>query len=163
MSDSKVEYRNALGRFATGVTVVTVSSGDGGVFGMTANSFTSVSLVPPQVLVCVGEKARTLAMLHLAGRFGVTVLGASQQPVSDYFAFGPQDPEEGVRLGVRFRTSDRGTPLLEGGLATLDCRVVAAHLSGDHTIFVGEVEDYSWAEGDPLVYFAGQYRKLGPG
>ena len=162
MSDPSQDYRKALGRFATGVTVITVARGDGGVFGMTANSFTSVSLVPPQVLVCVGEKARTLTLLHAAGRFGVTVLRQDQQPVSDYFAFSPQDSEEGARLGIRFRVGDRGTPLLEGGLATLDCRVVAAHLSGDHTIFIGEVEDLSWTEGEPLLYFAGQYRKLDP-
>ena len=118
------------------------------------------SLAPPQVLVCVGEKARALELLHAAGRFGVTVLREDQQAFSDYFAYGPQDPAEGARIGVHFRTSARGTTLLDGGLATLDCKVVTANLSGDHTVFIGEVEEMSWTEGKPLLYFAGQYRKL---
>jgi flavin reductase (DIM6/NTAB) family NADH-FMN oxidoreductase RutF len=160
MSDPKQEFRKTLGRFASGITVITVAA-PGRVHGMTANSFTSVSLIPPQILVCVGEKARALELLHAAGRFGVTVLREDQQPFSDYFAYGPQDPDEGARLGVHFRHSARGTPLLEDGLATLDCKVVAAHLAGDHTVFIGEVEEMSWVEGDPLLYFAGQYRKLG--
>jgi len=172
MSDQKQEFRKALGRFASGITVITVAKEDGGaiqaksasrfsgVHGMTANSFTSVSLVPPQILVCVGEKARALKLLHAAGRFGVTVLREDQQPFSDYFAYGPQDPAEGARIGVHFRTSARGTTLLDGGLATLDCKVVTANLSGDHTVFIGEVEEMSWTEGKPLLYFAGQYRKL---
>ncbi len=163
MSDQKQEFRKALGRFASGITVITVAKDDGNdVHGMTANSFASVSLVPPQVLVCIGEKARALELLRAAGRFGVTVLREDQQSLSDYFAYGPQDPAEAARAGVRFRRSARNTPLLEGGLATLDCKVVAAHRSGDHTIFVGEVEEMSWTEGNPLLYFAGQYRKLGP-
>jgi flavin reductase (DIM6/NTAB) family NADH-FMN oxidoreductase RutF len=160
MSDQKQEFRKVLGRFASGITVITVAA-PGRVHGMTANSFTSVSLVPPQVLVCVGEKARALELLHVAGRFGVTVLREGQQALSDYFAYGSQDPAEGARIGVQFRQSDRGTPLLDGGLATLDCKIVAAHLSGDHTVFIGEVEEMSWTEGDPLLYFTGQYRKLG--
>jgi flavin reductase (DIM6/NTAB) family NADH-FMN oxidoreductase RutF len=163
MSDPKQEFRNALGRFASGITVMTVVKEDGaGVHGMTANAFASVSLVPPQVLVCVGEKARAVELLRAAGRFGVTVLREGQQSLSDYFAYGPQDPAEGERLGVRFRRSRRDTPLLEGGLATLDCKVVAAHLSGDHTVFIGEVEEMTWTEGNPLLYFEGKYRKLEP-
>jgi flavin reductase (DIM6/NTAB) family NADH-FMN oxidoreductase RutF len=161
MSDQKQEFRKALGRFASGITVITVAKEDGvGIHGMTANSFTSVSLVPPQILVCVGDKARALELLHAAGRFGVTVLREDQQPLSDYFAYGQQDPAEGERIGVRFRRSERDTPLLEGGLATLDCKVVGAHVSGDHTVFIGEVEEMSWTEGNPLLYFEGQYRKL---
>jgi flavin reductase (DIM6/NTAB) family NADH-FMN oxidoreductase RutF len=161
MSDQKQEFRKALGRFASGITVITVSKEDGGVHGMTANSFTSVSLVPPQILVCVGAKAKALELLHAAGRFGVTVLREDQQAFSDYFAYGPQDPADGARIGARFRRSARDTPLLEGGLATLDCKVVGAHVSGDHTVFIGEVEEMSWVEGNPLLYFEGQYRKLG--
>jgi flavin reductase (DIM6/NTAB) family NADH-FMN oxidoreductase RutF len=163
MSDPRQEFRKTLGRFASGITVITVAAPDrdDGVHGMTANSFTSVSLVPPQVLVCVGEKARSLELLHAAGRFGVTVLRDDQQAFSDYFAYGSQDSAEGERIGMRFHQSDRGTPLLEGGLATLDCRIVAAHPSGDHTVFIGEVEEMWWTEGNPLLYFAGQYRQLG--
>ncbi len=160
MSDHKQDFRRALGRFATGITVVTVAK-PGGVHGMTANAFASVSLEPPQILVCVAEKAWARELLHAAGRFGVTILGEDQRTLSDYFAFGPQEPSEGERLGVRFRHSARGTPLLEGGLATLDCRLEAAHVSGDHTIFVGEVEEMSWSDGAPLIYFEGKYRKLG--
>src|SRR5580658_1634974 len=103
MSDPKPEFRKALGRFASGVTVITVVKEDGSVHGMTANSFCSVSLVPPQVLVCVGEKARALELLRASGRFGVTVLREDQKAFSDYFAYGPQDPAEGARIGVHFR------------------------------------------------------------
>jgi flavin reductase (DIM6/NTAB) family NADH-FMN oxidoreductase RutF len=156
----KPEYRKALGRFATGITVITADRDDGGIHGMTANAFASVSLVPPQILICVDERAAMLPRLTAATRFGVTILGENQQAFSDYFARGQQDEAEAERLGIRFRRSEFGTPLLVSGLATLDCRKVAAHIAGDHTVFIGEVEDLAWAEGNPLLYFAGQYRKL---
>jgi flavin reductase (DIM6/NTAB) family NADH-FMN oxidoreductase RutF len=154
----KGDYRKALGRFATGITVVTVAKPDGGVHGMTANSFTSVSLVPPLILVCVDERAHLLPLLKAAGRFGVSVLNEDQQPLSELFA----RPHPDLNPDIHFRPSLHGTPLLEGVLATFDCKVIDAHVAGDHTIFIGEVEEISWTEGNPLMYFSGAYRKLSP-
>jgi flavin reductase (DIM6/NTAB) family NADH-FMN oxidoreductase RutF len=152
----KADYRKALGRFATGITVITVAKPDGGVHGMTANSFTSVSLTPPLILVCVDERAHLLPLLKAAGRFGVSVLQEDQRSVSELFA--RPNPEENPE--IHFRSSLHGTPLLEGVLANLDCRVVDAHVAGDHTIFIAEVEEISWTEGNPLMYYGGGYRKL---
>jgi flavin reductase (DIM6/NTAB) family NADH-FMN oxidoreductase RutF len=154
----KQEYRKALGRFATGITVITVAKPEGGVHGMTANSFTSVSLAPLLILVCVDERAHLLPLLTAAGRFGVSVLNEDQQAISELFA----RPYPEVNPDVRFRHSLHGTPLLEGVLATLDCKVVDAHVAGDHTIFIGEVEEISWTDGNPLLYYGGAYRKLSP-
>ncbi|SRR6266404_184284 len=156
----KPDYRKALGRFATGITVITVDREDGGIHGMTANAFTSVSLVPPQILVCVAENAVMLKRMAAVSRFGVTVLAGDQEAYSEYFARGLQDDAEARRLNISFGRSPFGTPLLDGGLATLDCKKVAAHVAGDHTVFIGEVDDLAWTDGDPLIYFAGQYRKL---
>jgi len=151
----KKDFRNALGRFATGITVVTVAKPDGGIHGMTANSFASVSLDPPQILVCVADKAHMHALIHGAGRFGVNILRDSQQSLSDRFARPTPDHTE-----LHFLHTLRGTPLLEGVLATLDCKVVAAHVSGDHTIFIGEVEELSWTDGEPVIFYQGKYRTL---
>jgi flavin reductase (DIM6/NTAB) family NADH-FMN oxidoreductase RutF len=159
----KTEYRQALGRFATGVTVIAVNREDGGVQGMTANSFASVSLAPPLISVCVDERSRMMALIQAVGRFGVTVLREGQEKISEYFAFGPQDAFDGERLGVRFTPTQRGAPWLDGGLASFDCRVAAAHVAGDHTIFVAEVEEFAWTEGNPLLYFSGGYRQVNSG
>lgn len=150
-----------MGKFATGVTVVTVPTANGVVRGMTANSFTSVSLAPMLVLVCVDYRARTLALMEASERFGISVLAENQQALSDYFAGSDQDPQTAGPLGVRFRLSQHGTPLLEDCLATLDCRKVAAHVAGDHTIFIGEVVDMDAVEGRPLLFYAGRYHRLG--
>ena len=155
------ELRNALGSFATGVTIVTTRSRDGKLHGMTANSFTSVSLDPMLVLVCVDYRARTLALMEATDRFGISVLAENQQALSDYFAGSDQDPQTAGPLGVRFRFSQHGTPLLEECLATLDCRKVSAHVAGDHTIFIGEVVDMDAVEGRPLLFYAGRYHRLG--
>jgi len=154
-------FRRVMGRFATGVTVVTVPTGNGDVRGMTANSFTSVSLEPMLVLVCVDYRARTLAMMEASDRFGISVLTEAQQPLSDYFAKSDQDPETARQLGVHFHFSEHGTPLLTGCLATLDCRKVGAHVAGDHTIFIGEVIEMSATEGRPLLFYSGRYHRLG--
>lgn len=161
MAANKQLYRKVMGRFATGVTVVTVPSADGKIKGMTANSFTSVSLDPMLVLVCVDHRARTLALMQASERFGINILAEDQQPLSDYFARSDQDSETARKLGVRFHHSKHGTPLLNGCLAALDCRKVAAHVAGDHTIFIGEVVEMSAAEGRPLLFYSGKYHRLG--
>jgi len=155
-------FRRVTGMFTTGVTVITVEREPGHVHGMTANSFTSVSLDPLLVLVCVDHDARLLSFLKAQHRFGVTILKAEQQVLSDHFAKGEQTPEIQQRLGIRFRWSPTGIPLLSEGLAHLTCNVVAEHPAGDHTIFIGEVDFMEASEGQPLLYHRGKYRNLLP-
>ena len=128
---------------------------------MTANSLTSVSLDPLLILVCIDQDARLLSYLKAQRRFGVNILKDTQRAISEHFAK-PQDdnPAEEARLGVKFRWTPTGIPLLEDALAHLACNVVAQYMSGDHTIFVGEVASLELKEGEPLVYHRGKYRSL---
>jgi len=154
---SPQEFRAALGRFATGVTVITVPTGDGGVHGMTANAFCSVSLRPPLVLVCVDHLAETY--LHLRERccFGVSILNEDQEALSEFFADPERNPDAAYRLGISYQQMKSGMPVLADALAKLDCSVVNAHPAGDHTIFVGQVNEVYLQEGKPLLYFRGRY------
>jgi flavin reductase (DIM6/NTAB) family NADH-FMN oxidoreductase RutF len=154
------KFRKALGQFATGVTVVTVEREQGQVFGMTANSFTSVSLDPMLILVCVDQRAKILPMLQKKKRFGISVLKQGQQAISKHFAQSEQNAEADERLSLRYRRMPSGIPVLEDGLLCLSCRVVAAHTAGDHTVFIAEVEDAEIHEGEPLLFFRGRYRDL---
>ncbi|PYT92443.1 MAG: flavin reductase [Acidobacteria bacterium] len=154
------EFRNALGQFATGVTVVTVEREPGSVFGMTANAFTSVSLNPMLILICVDERAKILPLLHKKKRFGISVLKQGQQAVSEYFAQAEQNSEAEHRLGLRYRWTPEGVPILEDTVVQLSCSVVAAHAAGDHTIVVGEVEDAEIHGGEPLLFYRGEYRHI---
>ncbi|MGC2109610.1 MAG: flavin reductase family protein [Candidatus Korobacteraceae bacterium] len=151
------EFRAALGRFASGVTVVTVETAQGEVHGMTANAFCSVSLHPPLVLVCIDQLAETYLHLRERGRFGVSVLKEEQEALSEFFADPERNPDAAYRLGIAYRKMKSGIPVLEHVLANLDCTVVAAHAAGDHTIFVGEVQEIALGEGTPLLYFRGRY------
>jgi len=151
------EFRAALGRFASGVTVITVETADGGVHGMTANAFCSVSLQPPLVLVCIDLLAETYLRVRERGEFGVNVLKEEQEALSEFFADPERNPDAAYRLGIRYRKTKSGTPVLDNALANLDCRVVDAHAAGDHTIFVGEVKEIILSEGVPLLYFRGRY------
>jgi flavin reductase (DIM6/NTAB) family NADH-FMN oxidoreductase RutF len=157
-----VTFRRVMGAFTTGVTVITVEREPGLVHGMTANSFTSVSLDPLLVLICVDHDARLLSFLKSQRRFGVSILREGQQALSEYFAKAEQTPEEDARLGVRYMWTSSGVPLLENTLAQLACNVVAEHPAGDHTIFIGEVETMECHEGEPLLFHHGQYRRLAP-
>ncbi len=136
MAITPEEFRQALGHFASGVTVITVGLHEGPVHGMTANAFTSVSLEPPLVLVCVDHRARTLPQLQAQACFGVNVGREGQQVVAQYYADPTHDHANPEQVGVRYAYSECGTPLLEPCLAQLDCRIVAAHEAGDHIIFV---------------------------
>lgn len=149
-----------MGSFPTGITVLTVEREPGRVHGMTANSLTSVSLDPLLILVCVDHNARLLGYLQEQRRFGVNILKDTQQAISELFAKPQQDSEEEAQLGVRFQWTETGVPLLGDALAHLACNVVAQYSSGDHTIFVGEVESLELKEGEPLLYHRGQYRSL---
>ena len=162
MSVTQADFRKAMGCFATGVTVITVDF-EGEVHGMTANAFTSVSLDPLLVLVCVDHKARTHAQLHAKKRFGVNMLAQSQRDISEYYARPERTHEHAEQeAGARFDRTPQGTPVLHGALAYLECRLHTAQDAGDHTIFIAEVEDVVVRDGEPLVYFQGKYRTVGP-
>lgn len=161
MSVTQTEFRKAMGSFATGVTVITVDS-EGQVHGMTANAFASVSLDPLLVLVCVDQSARTHAHLHARKRFGVNVLAEDQRAISQYYADPSPTHEHAEReAGARFERTQHGTPILHGALAYLECRLHTVQDAGDHTIFIAEVEDVVIRQGNPLLYFRGEYRGIG--
>jgi flavin reductase (DIM6/NTAB) family NADH-FMN oxidoreductase RutF len=150
------QFRKALGHFATGVTVVTVERAPGAVRGMTANSFSSVSLDPLLILICVDKRAAILPMLEKKKQFGVSALKEGHEAISEYFAKGAQTAEAEQRLSIHYRWTPSGIPVLEGTLLQLSCEVVATHPAGDHTIFVGQVVEAEIHEGKPLRYFVGE-------
>lgn len=155
------EFRKAMGAFATGVTIITVDL-DGEVHGMTANAFTSVSLDPMLVLVCVDHSTRTHAHLHAKKRFGINVLCDDQRAISEYYARPERTHEHAeVETGAHFDRTGHGTPVLHGALAYLECHLQSVQEAGDHTIFIAEVEEVVLQEGDPLLFFRGKYRKVG--
>jgi flavin reductase len=162
MTLSAAEFREAMGSFATGVTIITLDL-EGEVHGMTANAFASVSLDPLLVLVCVDHSARTHAHLHAKKRFGVNILAQHQRLISEYYArashAGDEHAEE--EAGARFDRTALGTPILHGALAYLECRLQSTQEAGDHTIFIAEVEDMVVRQGEPLLFFRGGYRKIG--
>jgi flavin reductase len=165
MSVNASDFRRAMGCFATGVTIITVDLGGevhGGVHGMTANAFASVSLDPPLVLVCVDRRTITHTHLHAKKRFGINVLSEDQRAISEYYANPERTHERAeAEAGARFDRTPHGTPVLHGALAYLECRLDSARDAGDHTIFIAEVEDVVVKDGDPLLFFRGKYRHVG--
>ncbi|NUR91882.1 MAG: flavin reductase family protein [Nonomuraea sp.] len=149
--------REAFGQFATGVAVVTTATAGGERAGVTVNSFTSVSLDPPLVLWCLSDRAPSAPLFLRAGRFAVNVLAAGQDDLSRRFATPSADKFAGVELLPR-----SPLPLLAGALAGFVCRTVRVHDGGDHHIFVGAVERYERADGEPLVFHSGRYREFWP-
>ena len=153
------DFRRACGQFATGVTIVTVRDGDGA-RGMTANSFTSVSLDPPLVLVSIDRRNRTHRLLEIGVRFAVSVLAEEHRPWSDRFA-GRHGDVQGQFEDVPHTLTAEGLPIIEGALASFVCRVVAVHPAGDHSLFIGQVEQLEGTPGArPLLFFGGTYRAI---
>ena len=162
MTANQEDFRRAMGCFATGVTVITVDY-EGAVQGMTANAFTSVSLDPLLVLVCVDHQAKTHSHLHSRKRFGINVLAEPQRAISENYARPDRDPAQAeLEAGAKFDRTAHGTPVLRGALAYLECRLQSAQDAGDHTIFIAEVEDVVVRTGEPLLYFQSGYRAIGP-
>ena len=149
-------YRDALGLFATGVTIMTAMDGDNP-HGMTANAFVSVSLAPPLVLVSVGHRSTMHRVVQGVDRYGVSILAEDQEEISNHFAGRPQPG-----LAVPFLDHD-GVPLLDGALAHFVVRTTDAHAAGDHTLYIGEVEHFRLNGGRPLLFFGGRYRRLDAG
>ena len=161
MTLTPTEFRKAMGTFATGVTIITLDM-EGEVHGMTANAFASVSLDPPLLLVCVDHSARTHAHLHAKKRFGVNILAQDQRVISEYYARPVHTHEHAEEeAGARFERTAKGTPILCGALAYLECRLQSAQEAGDHTIFIAEVEAVVVRQGEPLLFFRGKYRRIG--
>jgi flavin reductase (DIM6/NTAB) family NADH-FMN oxidoreductase RutF/pimeloyl-ACP methyl ester carboxylesterase len=155
-SDART-LRDAMGCFATGITIVTTHNGEGDPVGLTANSFTSVSLDPPLLLVCIANGAGSAAALRAADHFGVNVLQTAQQPASNRFAGRGEDRF----AATPWHLGETGVPLLDGSLVSFECRRHAVHEGGDHFILVGEVVRAQFEpRRDPLLYFRGKYRRL---
>jgi flavin reductase (DIM6/NTAB) family NADH-FMN oxidoreductase RutF len=147
-------FRDVMGRFATGVTVVTATSPDGPI-GLTANAVCSLSLDPLLLLVCFDNQARTLPVVREVGRFGVNVLRADQEDLARLFA--SKLPESEKFAGVPHTVHD-GIPVIEGVLAWVGCRLERLIPGGDHTIGIGAVESAEAGHGEPLLWFRGSYR-----
>jgi flavin reductase (DIM6/NTAB) family NADH-FMN oxidoreductase RutF len=150
-------FRSVLGRFASGITVLTARDDHGNDFGMTVSAFCSLSLVPPLVLVCVDHVASMHDMLLGASHFAVNILAAHQEPVSRRFS----GPDEHKRFdGVGYSRGQSGAALLDDALAHIECRRLEHHEAGDHTIVVGEVEAATPYDDRPLLYYRGGYAQL---
>jgi 3-hydroxy-9,10-secoandrosta-1,3,5(10)-triene-9,17-dione monooxygenase reductase component len=149
-------FRDALGSFVTGVTIVTARDGEGRPFGLTANSFNSVSLDPPMVLWSLSLRSRTLPVFRDATSWAVHVLAADQQPMSDRFA----RPGEDKFAGLAVMDGPEGAPLIEGYAARFGCRARFEYEGGDHAIFLGEVVDFDRREAAPLIYHGGRYGRV---
>jgi flavin reductase (DIM6/NTAB) family NADH-FMN oxidoreductase RutF len=157
------EFRDALASFVTGVTVITTQGTDHP-YGMTANAFSSVSLDPPLILVCVIQGTEGAAFIQENGVFAVNVLATEQEPVSRYFASRDRPRGWDTFRQISHSRAASGSPILDGVAAYLDCRLVAAHDAGDHVIFVGEVMALgSDLDATPLLFHRGQYRALKEG
>lgn len=156
MAISKDEFRAALSRFASGVTVVTTKDSNGHLHGITVSAFCSVSLEPPLILICIEKTAGSHHAFEQAGAFVVNFLREGQQTVSNHFASHLDDKFS----AVEYRAGIGGLPVLTDSLAALECRLVHCYEGGDHTIFVGEIERASVSEGNPLIYWHSNYRSV---
>ncbi len=151
-----IDLRNCLGKYATGVTVVTCR-GDRGPCGITANSFSSVSLEPPLVLWNIAKVSHSLRAYLEAEYFAINVLGADQLELSHHFA----QSDHTVFNGVDYSSSDHGVPILPGTIACFECRTFGVHDCGDHHIIIGEVERFRSNDEEPLLFCGGEYRRIG--
>ncbi len=152
----KRQFRAALGRYPTGVTVVTARSPDGAPVGMTVNSFASVSLDPPLVLWSVGDDASCAEVFAKAPRFAVNILAADQEHLARRFALPDSDRFDGVET----RAGLADIPLIGGALTVLECRLDAVYPGGDHRILLGRVERFATRAGKPLLFHEGMFDRL---
>ncbi|HEX9815163.1 MAG TPA: flavin reductase family protein [Myxococcota bacterium] len=157
MSFSSSDLKDAYARWATGVAIVTARAGDR-IHGMTVSAFTEVSLEPPLVLVCIDKTAGTRPVIAEGGAFAVNILARGQQQLAKRFA--RKEEEDRRFVDLEYETGATGAPLLAGSLASLDCRLEAAHEAGDHIIYVGEVVGLRLSDGDPLLFCNRSYRGL---
>jgi len=152
------DFRNALGTFATGVTIITTATPDGKPYGLTCNSFASVSLNPPLVLWSLVIFSSSMSVFQDATHFAVNVLGASQQALANKFAKSSEDKF----VGVEWTPGLGNAPLLKDSVATFQCRAANRYYGGDHVIFLGAVEAYSYNRQEPLLFARGGYGRFLP-
>src|SRR5215470_14199289 len=150
------DFRNALGSYATGVTIITAAAADGKPYGLTCNSFASVSLNPPLVLWSLVVYSSSLTVFQNASHFTVNVLGASQQALANKFAKSADDKF----TGVDWTPGLGNAPILAEGVANFQCRSVNRYYGGDHVIFLGAVEAYSYNRREPLLFAQGGYGRF---
>jgi len=155
MAIDATEFRKTLGHLASGVTVVTTSL-EGTDFGLTVTAFSSLSLNPPLVLICIEKSIKSHDAIRAAGKFAVNLLAESQVELSNRFASRSEDKFS----GLEFTRGSLDLPILPGTLGYIECRVTAELPGGDHTIFVGQIEHAETRDGAPLLYFRGAYRTL---
>ena len=149
-------FRRVCGKYATGITVVTILDANAVPQGMTANSFTSVSLDPPLVLVCSDRRTAFLNHFEVGARYAINVLEEEQQEMSSCFARASRDRFQ----GIEWTPGVNGAPILKGVLASLECSVSQMVEAGDHLVIIGQVMHATWREGQPLVYFNSSYQSL---
>lgn len=154
---TEASFRHACGHFATGVAIATVSDDSGSPHGLTINSFTSVSLQPPLVLICIDYRANVLKPFLRASHYGLNILRDSQQDISNRFAYRAEDRF----TGVAWKAGETGVPLIDGSLAAMECATKQIIEGGDHTIFLAEVVAVHTSSGDPLLYFNSRYHRIG--
>lgn len=147
------QLRDALGRFPTGVTVITTRTPEGKLEGLTANSFAALSLDPPLVLWSINRRSPSVAGFLQSGHFAINVLSAAQSALSHRFA----TPQSNKFKGVGFELGLGGPPLLDGVLARFECRTQDTVEGGDHLLFVGRVHKISYGQGEPLIFSSGRY------
>ena len=153
------DFRQAVGVFTTGVTVVTSCDAEGVRYGLTANSFTSVSLEPPLVLFCAYQRALSLEGLIRSGHFAINVLAADQEEIAKRFA----RPAEDKFAGLNWRVGILGDPLLDRCIAHIECTIENRHPSGDHDIVIGRVHRVKFYAGEPLIFHRSRYGTVVPG
>ena len=150
------EIRDIIGHFATGVTVVTTRDGAGSPFGLTVNAFTSLSLNPPLVVVCIDKAAQCYSCFEESKVFAVNVLSEDQEELSRRFA------TKGIeKFGeIKWHRGENNVPLLDGSIGTIECKIVNSYEGGDHTIYLGEIVSANATEDRPLLFFKGKYHRL---
>jgi len=158
MTVSADDFKIAMQLWASGVAVVTTQSEKLGRQGMTVTSFASVSLEPPQILVCINEQADTGAGIAESGCFAVNVLASGQQNVSNQFAGGMSQTQRFAENS--WETGTVGVPVLTGSLMTLECKVADKVKAGTHWIIIGEVQACHRRQGEPVLYYRSEYRQL---
>jgi 3-hydroxy-9,10-secoandrosta-1,3,5(10)-triene-9,17-dione monooxygenase reductase component len=159
-----VQFREVMGHFATGISVVTTFDGDLP-SGITVNAFSSVSLEPPLVMVALDRSRFITPMVRRAGRYAVNVLGSDQQLLSDCFAHAPVSPGREEFCGAAWHRGPTGLPLIDGSIATLECTTLETFSAGDHDLFIGRVDalDQLRAGVAPLLYFRRRYLRVEQG
>ncbi len=159
MSVTPEEFRKVMGQFATGVTIVTTATSEGTPYGLTVNSFTSVSTDPLLVVICLDNQLSGLTAFKESGKFGVNILAEDQKNLSEHFARAGTDRSEGPYV-----TGKTGVPLLEGVLARMECETSSLYPGGDHTLVLGEVKRTEILQPDkkPLLFYCGGYVRIQP-